>query len=467
MFRIVVARDLNRGIGYKNKLPWNISEEMKYFTDLTTNVNKQEKQNCVIMGRNTYLSIPEKFRPLKNRINIVLSSTMNKTEGIEVFDDIDKILNYVEKNKKKIERCYVIGGELVYRTFLERDLISEIYETLIHNSFSNVDKYFPKYEDNFKIYKTKTLTYEDKNSKKLFPVSFRQFKIINQSENKYLDLMHKILLNGIEKIDRTGVGTHSLFGESLKYDISDGKLPLLTTKFVPIRFIIEELLWFISGSTDARKLQEKKIPIWNGNTTREFLDNRGLNHLPEGDIGAGYGHQLRHFNASYTTCEDSYEGKGFDQLKYVIDLLRHNPESRRILFSYWNPQQLNDATLPPCHLVYQFYVNPRTKEISSCLYQRSSDYFLANNYNAVSAIILTHMLGQICGYKPKEFTHFMGDTHIYKNHFEQCETQLKRNPYVQPRIKLNKNITEIENFRYEDFKIINYYPQTAIRGKMN
>jgi len=467
MFSIVVARDLNRGIGFENQIPWEIKEDIKYFKDLTTKVKKPEKKNCVIMGRLTYQSIPEKHRPLKDRINIVLSSTMKPEEGIEVFNNIGDILKYVEDNKKSIEHCFVIGGSDVYRTFLENNLVSIIYETLISYSFSKMDRHMPTFEKNFELKKNRLIKAEDKKRNQVYKVYFRKYTYKNEEENKYLDLMNKILLQGIERTDRTGVGTYSLFAESLKYDISDGKLPLLTTKFVPIRFIIEELLWFISGSTDARKLQEKGIPIWNGNTTREFLDSRGLTHLPEGDIGAGYGHQLRHFNAPYITCENYYQDKGFDQLKYVIDLLRHNPDSRRILFSYWNPQQLNDAALPPCHLLYQFYVNEQTKEISSCLYQRSSDYFLANNYNAVSAIILTHMLGQVCGYKPKEFTHFMGDTHIYKNHYEQCQLQLRRSPHVQPKIKINKNITDIEKFEYKHFKIINYYPHPAIKAAMN
>lgn len=466
MYKIIVARDLNMGIGNLNKIPWSFKQEMKYFQKITSSVVNDNKKNCVIMGRKTYESIPEQFRPLKNRINIVLSRKLKSLDNVLVYNNIDNILNYVRKNKKIIESCFIIGGENIYKEFLKRELVTEIYETII-NDIYKCDVFFPKIKNNYELIKSKSKILVDSKINKECKVIFNKYRIKNIEENNYLTLMSKILEEGIERVDRTGVGTLSLFGESLKYDIRDGKLPLLTTKLVPFKFIVEELLWFISGNTDSTILQKKKIPIWNGNTTRDFLDNRGLNHLPVGDIGAGYGFQLRHFNGDYKTCKDNYEGDGFDQLKYVIDLLKNNPTSRRILFSYWNPQQLNKAALPPCHLIYQFYVNPKTKEISSCLYQRSSDYFLANNYNAVSAIILTHMLGHICGYKPKEFTHFMADTHIYLNHLEQCKEQITRLPSIQPKIKINKDIKNIEDFKYKDFKLINYYPQKAIKGKMN
>ena len=465
MYKIIVARDLNRGIGLMNEIPWRFKEETKYFKKITTLVRNNNKKNCIIMGRKTYESIPIQYRPLKDRINIIISTTMKSDDNILVYKNINDVLNYVKKNKKRIEKTFVIGGENIYKEFLNRGLVTEIYETVITDKYE-CDKFFPEF-NNYKLLKTKSLKLIDEKTKLPKKLVFNKYRIINKEENNYLSLMRKIMNEGIERIDRTGVGTISLFSETLKYDISDGKLPLLTTKSVPFKFIVEELLWFISGKTDSNILKGKKIPIWNGNTTREFLDKRGLEHLPVGDIGAGYGFQLRHFNAEYITCKEDYKGKGVDQLKYVIDLLKNNPTSRRILFSYWNPEQLNIAALPPCHLVYQFYVNPYTKEISCCLYQRSSDYFLANNYNAVSAIILTHMLGQVCGYKPKEFTHFMADTHIYLNHLEQCNEQLKRVPCVQPRIKLNTNIKNIEEFTYKDFKLINYYPHDKIRGKMN
>ena len=469
MFKIIVARDLNRGIGMNKDLPWKIREDMNHFKNLTTKTKNKNKQNCVIMGRKTYESIPKKYFPLKNRINIILSKTIKNIEKAIVLNSVDNVLDYVNKNKKHIEASYIIGGQNIYIEFLNRKVVSEIFETEIESEYK-CDRFLPTFEKNYNLINIISGTVKDLNNNKNVVIKFNHYICENKEEKNYLELMNRILKEGLDKGDRTGTGTLSLFGQMLKYDIRDGKLPLLTTKLVPFRLIVEELLWFLKGSTDARELQEKRVRIWDGNTTREFLDNRGLNHMPVGDIGAGYSHQLRYFNAEYKTCEEDYEGKGVDQLKYVIDLLKNNPTSRRILFSYWNPSQLKDTALPPCHLLYQFYVNPKENEISCCLYQRSSDYFLANNYNAVSAIVLTTILGKISGYKPAEFTHFIADTHIYKNHIEQCNEQLKRIPSMQPRFRLNKEIKtikDIENIKYKDFKLINYYPQKAIKGKMN
>ena len=470
MFKIVVAYDLNRGIGRSNELLWCIKEDMKYFKELSTTTKNKNKKNVVIMGRKTYESIPKKYRPLEDRINIVLSKTMKPVENIEnlvILDNIDKVLDYVYKNRKLVESSYIIGGQSIYEQFLNMKLVSDIYATEIKYRYS-CDTYFPEVKGYIEMESGKQHWYStDYRIKCNIGFNFCHYVYVNKEENNYLELMKEILENGNEKGDRTGTGTRSLFAQSLKYNIRDGRVPLLTTKLVPFRLIVEELLWFLKGNTNANDLEKKRVNIWKGNTTREFLDNRGLNHLPIGDIGAGYGFQLRHFNAEYKTCNDDYTGKGFDQLNYVIDLLKNNPTSRRILFSYWNPSQLKDAALPPCHLLYQFYVNTKTKELSCCLYQRSSDYFLANNYNAVSAIVLVNMLCVICGYVPGEFTHFMGDTHIYVNHIEQCKEQLSRIPNIQPTIKINKEVKNIEDFTYEDFKLINYFPQKSIRGKMN
>lgn len=468
MYKIIICVDTNNGIGKENKLPWTIKEDMLFFKEKTLEVKNKNKKNCVIMGRKTYESIPKKFKPLKDRINIVLSKSNiiedEETENLKIFQDLNDVLSFVKKNKKRIESSYVIGGKSIYELFLKEKLVDEIYINKVNDDFKcdvNVNIDMKEYNLN----KKKSIITESG-----YELEFNHYKYYNKEEYNYLELMNKILEEGNVKEDRTGTGTYSLFGESLKYDISNNKLPLLTTKLVPFRFIVEELLWFLSGSTDSTKLEEKRIPIWKGNTTREFLDNRGLKHMPVGDIGAGYSHQLRHFGAEYNTCKDDYMGKGFDQLKYIVDLLKNNPSSRRILFSYWNPAQLKDMSLPCCHLLYQFYVNETKGEISCVLYQRSSDYFLANNYNAVSAILLTHILGKMCGYKPKCFTHFLGDTHIYKNHIEQCKEQLKRMPTRFPKIYLNKEvntINDILSIKYEDFDLVNYNSQKAIRGKMN
>jgi len=482
MFSIIVAFDKNGGIGQDGVLPWKISKDMNFFREQTSKTKNTNKKNCVIMGKNTYLSIPEQFRPLSKRINIILSTTLSeereeeKDEDIEIFRNIDDVLDYVTKNKKLIEKCYVIGGESIYQQFLDRNLISCIYTTEINREYpcdkffggkktSDITRFSP-YFKNFDLFSTQQTLAKDSLIKERFDISFNKYYYNNLEEKNYLSLMREILSKGIKRSDRTGVGTVSLFARSLKYDLRDGTLPLLTTKFIPFRIIVEELLWMLKGSTDVSKLQEKNIHIWDGNSSRDFLDKRGLNHLPEGDIGVGYGHNLRFFGAEYNDCKTDYTGKGFDQLKYVIDLLKNDPTSRRILFCYWNPGAMYNVSLNSCHLLYQFYVDVERNELSACLYQRSSDYFLANNFNAVALCLWVRMFCNLLGFKPGEVTHFFADTHIYLNHIEQCNLQLERQPTVFPKLEILRKVEDIEDFKYEDFKLINYFPQARIFAKM-
>jgi len=463
MYRIITALSKNRGIGYRGKLPWNIRKDMNFFKNTTSTVLNKKKLNAVVCGRTTWESIPPKFRPLPNRLNIVLSSSMPEEENVIVCRNLDEVHDYIYQNRKKIESTYVIGGTSVYKQFLDNDLVSDVFFTEIDKDYQ-CDTFMPELDnDKFKLINSKEDSENDVNMK------FNHYQYHNKEEQNYLYLMREIIDNGVPSGDRTGTGTNSLFGRMLKYDIRDGKLPLLTSKRTFIRGIIEEMLFFVSGNTDCTKLQEKGIHIWDGNTTREFLDNRGLNHLPVGDMGAGYGFQWKHFGADYKDCKTDYKDQGFDQIQNVINLIKNNPESRRILISGWNPPDLHKMALPPCHLSYQFYVNVDKKELSCLLYQRSSDYFLANNYNAIGAIILTHMLAHICGLKTGEFTHFLGDVHVYSNHIEQCEKQMERSTMPFPKLVVNpsnREINDISGFKYEDFKVVNYYPHPTIKAEM-
>ena len=436
---------------------------MNFFKNTTSNVLNKKKINAVVCGRTTWNSIPPKFRPLPNRLNIVLSSSMPEEENVTVCRNLDEVHDYIYQNRKKIESTYVIGGTSVYKQFLDNDLVSDVYFTEIDKDYQ-CDVFMPELDnDKFKLISSKEDSENDVNMK------FNHYQYHNKEEQNYLDLMKEIIDNGVPSGDRTGTGTNSLFGRMLKYDIRDGKLPLLTSKRTFIRGIIEEMLFFVSGNTDCTKLQEKGIHIWDGNTTREFLDNRGLNHLPVGDMGAGYGFQWKYFGADYKDCKTDYTGQGYDQIQNAINLIKNNPQSRRILISGWNPVDLSKMALPCCHVVYQFYVNVDKKELSCLLYQRSSDYFLAANYNSTGAIILTHMLAHICGLKTGEFTHFLGDTHVYSNHIEQCKTQMERSTMPFPKLVVNpsnREIKDITDFRYEDFKVVNYYPHPTIKADM-
>lgn len=289
-------------------------------------------------------------------------------------------------------------------------------------------------------------------------------------EYQYLNLLSKILEHGKKRDERTGTGTLSMFGQQLRFDISDS-IPVLTTKFVPWKSCIRELLWFLSGNTDATILQRQGVRIWDGNTSRQFLDNRGLYHYPEGDVGATYGHCWRHFGAKYQTCHHDYTGQGFDQISYIINELKTNPTSRRIFMSSWNPPALHEMSLPPCHLSAQFYVEfdeDGTKHLSCQMYQRSVDTFLGCPWNIMSYSVLTYILAIITDMKPKELIMCLGDVHIYCNHVEQVQEQLKRMPFPFPKLIINHEIKnkKIEDISIDDFQLLNYQFHPAIKATM-
>ena len=258
---------------------------------------------------------------------------------------------------------------------------------------------------------------------------------------QYLDLLQEILDRGTVRHDRTGVGTKSIFGHQMRFDLSAG-FPLLTTKKVHLRSIIYELLWFISGDTNVRYLQDHKVTIWD-----EWADENG-------DLGPVYGHQWRSWAAP--------GGRSVDQLAQVIDQIRRNPDSRRLLVSAWNPGEVDAMALPPCHCLFQFYV--ADGRLSCQLYQRSADTFLGVPFNIASYALLTMMIAQSCGLQPGEFIHTTGDTHIYLNHFDQVREQLSRTPRPLPVMKLNPDVKDVFSFRYEDFTLEGYDPWPTIKA---
>jgi dihydrofolate reductase/thymidylate synthase len=350
---LIACIDNQFGIGQSNSIPWHYSKDLRIFRKLTTSSNN-ELLDIVIMGYNTFISIPKQYRPLKNRLNIILTSKKLKLDNnIIYFDNILSILYYLDNNKDKINIAWIIGGESIYKQFLDLHIVNSIYLTKICNTSFNCDKYFPK--DSLKYFKLSECYFDFDYNKKTYSINkdklqFCLYKYHNKEENKYLETINKILCKGIHKIDRTQVGTISLFGKSFKYNIRNYRLPLFTHRKMFYRGIIEELLFFLSGNTNTKILENKNVNIWKGNTSREFLDSRNLNHLDEGDMGAGYSFQLRHFGAKYINSNTDYTNQGFDQLEYVIDLIKNNPNSRRILFSYWNPSDLNNVALPSCFL---------------------------------------------------------------------------------------------------------------------
>ena len=261
---------------------------------------------------------------------------------------------------------------------------------------------------------------------------------------QYLDLLNRIMTEGIKKTDRTGTGTLSVFGHQMRFNLEDG-FPLLTTKKLHLKSIIYELLWFLKGDTNVRYLQEHGVRIWN-----EWADENG-------DLGPVYGHQWRSW--------PDYDGGTIDQIGNVIDLIKHHPDSRRMIVSAWNPAEVDSMALPPCHCLFQFYV--ADGRLSLQLYQRSADTFLGVPFNIASYALLLMMMAQVTGLKAGDFIHTTGDTHLYLNHLEQARLQLTRTPRQLPRMILNKAVKNLFDFRYEDFSLEGYDPWEHISAKVS
>jgi thymidylate synthase len=299
---------------------------------------------------------------------------------------------------------------------------------------------------------------------------------MNLEEKSYLDLLSNILENGSIRKDRTGVGTKSIFGTQLRFSLADNILPILTTKKLFIRGVIEELLFFIRGETDTKKLEAKGVNIWKGNTTRQFLDNRGLTDISEGDMGKGYGFQYRNFGGRITSNEYNVNigppinrySDGVDQVKEALHLIKTDPYSRRILISAWNPKQMAETSLPPCHCFYQFYVD--NGKLSLQWYQRSCDFFHGIPFNICSYAILTRLFAKAAGLLPGEIILAGGDSHIYLSHIEQVKEQIGREAYPFPRLYIDKPISTIEDMEklsFDDFRIENYKHHPAIKAEMS
>ncbi|MFV0627367.1 MAG: thymidylate synthase [Alphaproteobacteria bacterium] len=255
---------------------------------------------------------------------------------------------------------------------------------------------------------------------------------------QYLDLLEDIMENGVDKMDRTGVGTRSVFARQMRFDLNKG-FPMVTTKKLHLKSIIHELLWFIKGDTNIKYLKDNGVSIWD-----EWADENG-------NLGPVYGSQWRNWN-----------GEGIDQLAEVVHKLKNNPNDRRMIVSAWNVGKISEMKLPPCHMMFQFYVS--NNKLSCMLYQRSCDTFLGVPFNIASYALLTMMLAQVCGLELGEFVHTLGDTHIYSNHFQQVREQLSREPFPLPTMKINPNVKSIEDFKFEDFELVGYQSHAAIKG---
>jgi len=264
------------------------------------------------------------------------------------------------------------------------------------------------------------------------------------AEHQYLDLIKHILENGTRKEDRTGTGTTSVFGHQMRFDLKE-EFPLLTTKKVHWKSVVHELLWFVAGDTNVKYLQDHGVRIWN-----EWADD-------DGNLGPVYGHQWRSWEA--------VDGRVIDQVKEVVEQIKNNPNSRRLIVNAWNVGEIEKMALPPCHMFFQFYV--ANGRLSCQLYQRSADVFLGVPFNIASYALLTLMMAHVCGLEPGEFVHTFGDAHIYDNHMEQVNEQISREPKLFPKLVINRKVDSIFDFKFEDFDLIDYDPHPLIKGKVS
>lgn len=495
MFHIIAATDRNWGISTNGSIPWDSPFDRKFFREKTIG-------RVVIMGRKTFASIP---KPLTNRINIVISNTLVPTElpdGVLLFSNPESCVRYcLQAFKDKI--CWVIGGQDIYAWFTRNHLISGGYLTIIRGEY-NCDRFLWLCGNlNTKlIYERQvpgqdilcriknTMVVPDDNIANIYEL----IPVKNTADIDFLQIANEILTKGSPKPDRTQTGTLSLFGAHMSFDLSGHAFPLLTTRKMFLRGIFEELMLYIRGQTDSKILEEKKISVWKANTTREFLDARGLQQLPVGDMGPSYGFLFRHFGAEYKTCADSYTGQGIDQLANLIHGLKTNPFGRRHIISLWDPAVVDKCPLPPCLYNYQFNVSKAQPDykvfmsghqlghnaptytlteplehaftLDCMMTQRSSDFAVAGGWNIATGALLTILLAKVLDMNPGKLHWNIGDVHLYNNVLAGIQEQLKRTASQMPCLFVNKK-ESIEAFEFSDLLLINYKPQPAIDFPMN
>ena len=517
---LIYNRTTDNVIGVNNELVFHIKEDMKYFKEVTTG-------HIVVMGYNTWKSLN---KPLKDRYNIVISENHydeilgNNLEDViekedlvkpdKVFKSYQEMIDYFFISRDSLSMTFreevnyyfspheylvedpdifIIGGSRLYEEAFKNG-VSAVYETrCIEDVLNPIDKKYSytdkdeettiaKCEIDIKNNDKYTLTYfkESKGEAKVYRkvklsggkicderlkmnirygfFIFRDKNNVNMEELSYLRLLNKVYSFGGKRQSRNSEVLSS-FGEKMVFDLRKG-FPLLTSKKVGWKTVLRELIWFLNGSTNNKLLQEKKVHIWDGNSSKEYMETRGLDY-EEGELGPIYGFQWRNFGGEY-----GVEGgkKGVDQVKYMIDLIHNDPTSRRILLSAWNPPDLDKMALPPCHIMFQIYVDGDF--IDGQMYQRSGDMFLGVPFNIASYSFLLHIIGKITNKTPRFFHHILGDCHIYSNHYEAIEKQLKNNTFTFPKIEVSDKLTSIDNIDESYISIINYHSNSSIKAEM-
>ena len=506
----VICIDNKGGISKDGKIPWKITEDSVYFRDIISR-KFDGKPNIIICGKNTF----QQMGVIKNHHMLVLSKTVeNTSDDVTVVSSINMALEYLNMYYTKFGKIYICGGKKVYDDFFDlthlypHKFTAKLYANILNtdyccdNHISNnltniIIQQYCGFNHIFNVQNKINYGIElivkdlihDKNVKIIFLKPFNINNMLIKSNNeeiKYLELM-KNVLNAPKKVGRNGA-TRSLFGEMLKFKLNN--FPLLTSKRVYFKGVFEELMFFIRGDTNSKHLSEKNVKIWEPNTTTEFISQHGLDY-EEGDMGPMYGFQWRHFNAQYHGMHSKYDNKGFDQLKYVMNELKTNPSSRRIIMSTYNPIQASEGVLFPCHgigIVFNTVKvktdetdetdetdkNDNTYYLNVMQLQRSCDYFLGVPFNIASYSLLVYMLCEVlnndieCKYKfiPGELTMSLGDIHLYEVHINEAKRQLARTPTDFPSLEFKTKIYNIEDFKFDDIEIIDYNPCVEIKATM-
>lgn len=464
---IVAFSSKNFGIGKDGKLPWNIQKDLVHFSQIT-------KNSTVVMGHNTWKSIPNDKKPLKNRFNVVVSSKTNLFDENNINNGVivihpDYLDNYIDSLLSNGD-VFIIGGEKLYEKYM--GVADNIYATLVDKHYE-CDTFFPI--EKFRKYEIDTYSEAEYSEEEQCNYRFIKYKKSENgkinNESQYLNLMKNILENGKNRPDRTGVSTRSLFGTSMVFDISSS-IPILTTKQVGWKTILRELLWVLSGSSDSKELERKKVTIWRDNTSIEFLKNRGLDYKA-GITGPLYGHNFRHFSAPFIPGKTNYQGEGIDQMANLIESLKKDKYSRRHMLTTFDPSTVHQAVLYPCHanilnyFVEQDDIDKDKYYLDCCVYNRSQDVLLGVPFNIGSYAMLSYIVANLTDMHPRKLTFFMGDTHIYKNHIDACFLQTQRNPLPSPIFKVHdiKNL-KLEEISEEKFELVGYLSHPKISAPM-
>ena len=518
-FSIVVAMNSDSLIGIKeygsHSMPWPLlKHDMEFFKKITTETPGDGSVNAVIVGYNTWLTLPPSYKNNNLRKNIVVSRTSatDVAQHSEVYiETFNEAIDYAHRIGN-LYNIFVIGGAAIYNQALEHPLLKKIFLTEIKNSYpkENIIEhgvYFPLGHNQFDelinsnyLKETHKPVEKYEQTKNIY-YYFRTFEVLNgfhlhyksmpkyprlmkydnshflrninkiTDEYQYLNLIKTIFEEGITKHTRNG-DTISIFGHQLRYDLSRG-YPLSTIKRSYPKAIFEELMWMIRGQTNSKILEDKNVNIWKKNSSKEYLEKYGL-PFQEGDIGPGYGFQMRFFGAEYYNCHTDYANQGVDQLTECIKLINEDPSSRRIIISLWNPCDVPLQSLAPCHILYNFgvdlYDEPNDKgsrgKLNCHLFQRSWDVMLG--WNTTTAALLTYLLANHCNLDPGILVHSISDAHLYQAHIDSgaVDKLLDRVPRRSPKLTFLRKKDSIENYEFEDLVIEDYYPAPAIIAEM-